>query len=385
MDILTLLKKEGRPLMPAEAAKILKKTPAGVRSQFCRLSKAGIITRVPGGYIPADAAQDEDDFSWIDAGPRQRSNDNDTSIYDRNSLRNVRQRCPGNGEGNVFRNGQATYSGNGEATDEGNEATEEDNAYAPEEAFSTGYTDATGERPDSALVRREVRRVLAEKGLPFDAEQVDREIANFLYLRGQRAGEVEIGRRTEEKNPPNVRERIHAFCESARNYLLERGTQPEFFKQQEQERGEMQKRQRELIQRVARWLKTGGEVKAYYELVHLAWADEIASEDVDVWLALGREYLRQNGKMGVNPARTFGDFSAGIVEQNTRLVKEAIAKPANPAITVFDAILRAKLAAMLVDQLTPLLPETAPAEVTPGRSLEEIVRIDRRVKEILRE
>lgn len=112
MDILTLLKKEGRPLMPAEAAKILKKTSAGVRSRLCRLAKEGAVVRLPEGYILAAAAGEDPALSWLDSDtPRQRPAK--APIYDGNVLGNGRRRCPGNGLGN----GQAMYSGNGEATD----------------------------------------------------------------------------------------------------------------------------------------------------------------------------------------------------------------------------------------------------------------------------
>ncbi|MGI9862873.1 hypothetical protein SDD30_15955 [Moorella naiadis] len=93
MDVLTLLKKENRPMRPAEIAKALKKTPEGVRSRLCRLAKEGVVARTSEGYyIPSDDAQDE--TSWLNPGPRPNNG------------------VPGNGRQRCLGNGKATEAGN---------------------------------------------------------------------------------------------------------------------------------------------------------------------------------------------------------------------------------------------------------------------------------
>jgi len=197
-------------MKPAEIAKALKKTSAGVRSRLCRLAQAGAVVRLPEGYMLADATGEDPALSWLDGDtPRQRpANEH---IYDRGLLGNGGKRCPGNELGNVL--------GNEEATEEGNEGG---SVYSPETVFSEGFADVFGGPPDAALVRREARRFLAERGL-YGVGEVNAKLAGELYLAGQKLAEVELGKRLDrEDRPLNVRERIHRFCQDAQAYLENR-------------------------------------------------------------------------------------------------------------------------------------------------------------------
>lgn len=103
MDVLALLRRENRPLMPAEIAKRLGKTPAGVRSRLCRLAQEGLVARTEEGYI------------ILEEPPRGEGHEREES-----PAPPVRQRCLDNARqrvqvtaGNAFGQHQATVGGNG--------------------------------------------------------------------------------------------------------------------------------------------------------------------------------------------------------------------------------------------------------------------------------
>lgn len=314
LSVLELLEDEA--LTPAEVARRLGKKSASIRSYLHRLAREGVVERLADGrYRRLRQTESDDELSTLFGDAETKT----AQVFQ--------------GKGNE-------------------EATEEGNVYDPETAFSEGFADVFGGPPDASLARKETRRFLAQRGL-YGAKKVNAKLAGELYLAGQKAAEVELGKRLEEeKAVPNVRERIKAFCDWAKNNVGEEArpeTDP-------------------VLQEVLAPVHSKLDALAAEKFVQVMEPTPDPAE----------------AALGALCKVTLGQAAAAI-RQNNELILEAFnpkAKEPNPVVSFLDGVIKAQLAGMILKEMAGMLPQV-PAEER-YYSPEEQARINARVEEILR-
>ena len=234
-------------------------------------------------------------------------------------------------------------AGNGEAGSDG-----EGPKQNPEDCFGEGFYDVSGRWPDAAYVRKTVRRLLGANGFSPWATAVSEKAATALYLEGQDAGaaflrECEETARRREEETARARATVPVQAHQVHQEACREAT--------------MHQRQMEMVIRVAHWLEKLGETWAEYNLMHLAppWVGkdeaEIDKKDIPIWLELGKNYLRRQGRQ---------------VNKPTSLIKQDDPPPEpprpDPVATVFDMVIRQKLATAIASQLSAFLPATVRTE-----------------------